>query len=160
MRDTVPRDEWIAELREWIGTPFRHQGRTKGVGADCVGMVASVARDMDLPAAEAARFVAYGRMPHKELFSDMAADYMDQLPYNRLQPIQDQAKPGDVIFFWIDTRDMPRHVGVYTGLNDEGFPMMIHAHAKSPRAVVEMPINAGYWQNRIVSIWTFPFFED
>lgn len=29
----------IAEARSWIGTPYHHKGRVKGVGVDCGGMV-------------------------------------------------------------------------------------------------------------------------
>lgn len=147
-------------LRSYVGTKFKHQGRQRGVGVDCIGLAASAARDLELNIGDAAKFVAYGRAPHRELFSDKAPEYLTQLPYNRLQPVQNQIRPGDILFFWIDTRDLPRHVGIYTGLNKAGFPMMIHAHAKQPRAVVEMPIHGGYWQQRIVSIWTLPIFED
>lgn len=32
-----------AEAQQWIGTPFRWQGRIKGVGCDCKGLLAGVA---------------------------------------------------------------------------------------------------------------------
>ena len=34
----------IDEAREWIGTPFVHQGRTKGQACDCLGLVIAVAK--------------------------------------------------------------------------------------------------------------------
>lgn len=160
MTSTVTRDEWIAELRTYIGTRFQHQGRRKGVGVDCIGLVASAARDLEIDAGKAASFVAYGRAPHDSLFDKLAPEYLEERPYNRLQALDKQAKPGDVIFFWIDKSGLPRHVGVYTGKNAEGFDMMIHAYAKQPRAVVEMPIFNGYWQNRILSVWKLPIFGD
>lgn len=36
--------EVIAEARGWIGTPYRHQGRRKGVGCDCLGLLIGVWR--------------------------------------------------------------------------------------------------------------------
>ncbi|MFZ1680734.1 MAG: peptidase P60, partial [Rhizobiaceae bacterium] len=29
----------VAEAERWIGTPYRHQGSTRGVGCDCLGLV-------------------------------------------------------------------------------------------------------------------------
>ncbi len=36
------------EARTWLGTPYIHQGRSKGVGVDCLGVIVRVARDLDL----------------------------------------------------------------------------------------------------------------
>ena len=33
-----------AEARDWRGTPYRHQGRRKGGGCDCIGLVLGVWR--------------------------------------------------------------------------------------------------------------------
>lgn len=32
----------VAEALSWVGTPYRHQGRLKGVGCDCLGLVLGV----------------------------------------------------------------------------------------------------------------------
>jgi NlpC/P60 family putative phage cell wall peptidase len=32
--------------KEWLGTPFRQGASVKGVGADCVGLIEGIARDM------------------------------------------------------------------------------------------------------------------
>ena len=45
---TTPRAHIIAQAREWLGTPFHHQARVKGVGADCAGLVIGVARALDI----------------------------------------------------------------------------------------------------------------
>ena len=44
-------DEFIAKLREYIGTPFVHQGRVKGRhgGVDCTGLVVCAAEELDIP---------------------------------------------------------------------------------------------------------------
>lgn len=34
----------VAEAERWIGTPYRHQGSTRGVGCDCLGLVLGIAR--------------------------------------------------------------------------------------------------------------------
>src|SRR5882672_3865378 len=33
------QDQIVKEARTWIGTPFRHQGRIKGLGVDCANMI-------------------------------------------------------------------------------------------------------------------------
>jgi hypothetical protein len=33
----VTREQIVAEVRGWVGTPVRHQGQRKGVAADCKG---------------------------------------------------------------------------------------------------------------------------
>ena len=37
------RLEVAAEARRWLATPFAHQGRTRGLGCDCGGLVGGVA---------------------------------------------------------------------------------------------------------------------
>jgi len=47
----VTRAEIIAEARTWLKTPWRHQGRLKGIACDCVGHIVCVpARVGHLPA--------------------------------------------------------------------------------------------------------------
>ena len=36
-------DDVVKEARTWIGTPFVHQGRTKGLACDCLGLMIGVA---------------------------------------------------------------------------------------------------------------------
>lgn len=43
------RDSVIAAARFWLGTPFRHQGRVRGVGVDCGGLVVMAARAAGCP---------------------------------------------------------------------------------------------------------------
>ncbi len=36
----------VAAARNWLGTPYRHQASVKGVGADCLGLVRGVWREV------------------------------------------------------------------------------------------------------------------
>ena len=40
----ISRSLIVAEARDWIGTPYRHQASLKGVGCDCLGLVRGVWR--------------------------------------------------------------------------------------------------------------------
>lgn len=35
----MTRQQWVDEVRSWVGTPFRWQGRVKGDGTDCWGLI-------------------------------------------------------------------------------------------------------------------------
>ena len=43
---TVLRSDIIAAARGWIGTPYQHQASLKHVGADCLGLVRGVWREV------------------------------------------------------------------------------------------------------------------
>lgn len=154
------RELWLETLRSYKDTPYRHQGRTKHVGLDCVGLIVCAGDESGLlPSDMLSDIVGYHRTPDDRLFEKKGNQYLRPLPYNRLQPLSKQMQPGDIIFFWIEKRGYPRHIGVYTGLDDDGYMRMIHTYAKQPRIVTEMRINSNYWVPRIHSIWTLPTLE-
>ena len=57
----------IQTARGWIWTRWQHQASVRGVGTDCIGLIAGVARELGLK--EAAEFYSigelhtYGRQP-------------------------------------------------------------------------------------------------
>lgn len=58
----------VAEARSWIGTPFAHQGRKKGQGVDCLGLLIGVAAALRLRGCDGKLLVsrdslAYGHYP-------------------------------------------------------------------------------------------------
>jgi cell wall-associated NlpC family hydrolase len=42
----------LAEARQWLGTPYRHQASTRGVACDCLGLVRGVWRALHGPEPE------------------------------------------------------------------------------------------------------------
>ncbi|KQZ94203.1 peptidase P60 [Mesorhizobium sp. Root157] len=51
-------NQTVAEALSWVGTPYRHQAASKGVGCDCLGLIRGVwrslyGRDLETPAAYA-----------------------------------------------------------------------------------------------------------
>ena len=36
----------VAVAREWLGTPYRHQASVRGEGADCLGLLRGIWRDL------------------------------------------------------------------------------------------------------------------
>lgn len=52
----------VDEARSWVGTPFRHQARIKGLGVDCVGLLVGVGEVLGL---EVYDQTGYGRQPYR-----------------------------------------------------------------------------------------------
>lgn len=50
----------IETARQWIGTPFKHQGRVRGVGVDCAGLAIGISKDLGLPVIDES---GYARSP-------------------------------------------------------------------------------------------------
>lgn len=153
------RKDWLFCLRTYLGVRFLHQGRNRA-GIDCVGLLSAAATDLGYSNEVQANLRDYERAPDSDMFKRRITDFLAPLPYNRLQPLRKQLLPGDVIAFWVDRRGLPRHVAVYTGVNDKGHDTMLHAYAKIHRCVVEQEIESGFWIQRIDSLWRLPMIED
>lgn len=101
----------VESARTWCGTPFRHQGRQKGVGIDCVGLIYMLAKEFDLAdtdetTSKAAPFVRYSRVP---------ADGQMRLFCNTYFKKARQAdlRPADIILMNLAREE--GHVALYTG---------------------------------------------
>jgi cell wall-associated NlpC family hydrolase len=109
------RDEIIAEARTYLNTPFVHQGRVKGVGIDCAGM-------MRLPAIfvgiEIEDVPAYSRSSHSVL-----KPLIEKYCVKVIDP-----KPTDIYLFYY-IHNQPQHMAWVT---DKG---MLHACVKSKKVI-------------------------
>lgn len=110
------REEFLAEARTWIGTPYRHQGRDKN-GVDCVGFPLCVAAKLGIAGAE--QFLAdpdmavYQERPSKFALLRRLQKVCRQIPVSA-------ARPGDLICILV--AGQPQHVAIF----DEGGEI-IHA---------------------------------
>ena len=119
----------VAAARGWLGTPWRHQGRTRG-GMDCLGLVVVVARELGLSERDG---TGYSRRATGRALLDPFREEMDEIPL-------DAVRPGDVVVF--ADRCYPCHVGILS--ERHGALGVIHAHA-SRRQVIE-DAWSGEWQ--------------
>lgn len=108
-------NEIEAEARTWLGTPFHHQGRLKGVGVDCAGVVIGVADSLGL-IPDFTDFTDYARDPDgtMSLILDL---HMDRIPRVHM-------RAGDVLH--VAWSRLPQHVGILTGKGT-----LIHAYGKA-----------------------------
>lgn len=126
----IQRADIVREARLWIGTRYRHQGRVKGVGVDCIGLVGGVASAVGVP--NAAAWAAdremhnYARTPDRMLLLRACDRFFDVVPLPA-------ARSGDVLLFAL--QEQPRHFAI---LVDEHRQRIVHAYALlAARRVVE-----------------------
>lgn len=107
--------EFIAEVRTWIDTPFAHAGRIKGVGVDCVGILAG--------AGKACGIIDYDNVNYSPKTVDSALLVSELSRFSDIVPIKDR-KPGDILLLAI--RGNAQHTGVLTTHNT-----FVHAYASA-----------------------------
>jgi NlpC/P60 family putative phage cell wall peptidase len=119
------RTEVVAAARSWIGTPFAHQARLKGVGVDCIGLVIGVGRELGFCAPDF-DVSGYARNPDGKSLMALSRVHMSQISREAMQP-------GDVVV--VRFGDYPQHFGVLADYKHGGLSI-VHAAMKSG-AVVE-----------------------
>lgn len=124
----------ITEARTWIGTPFHHQGRVKGAGVDCIGLVIGVAHALGLSDFDSTN---YGRIPNPLVMGRGLRDNMIKV---------DTIEPGCVL--WFAFQSAPMHVGIVT---DTG---LIHAYSLAGK-VIETGLDP-QWLERKRGCFRFP----
>lgn len=140
---SISRKLIIAIARTWIGTPYHHQASLKGTGADCIGLVRGIWRE--LIGEEPERLPAYSG----DWAEATGRESMLQAASRHLVPIEPQLiREGDVIVFRLRAEAVAKHVGVVSGLG-----RMIHAQEGAP--VCEVNIGP-WWRRRIAGAFSFP----
>ncbi len=137
------RDDALAIARTWIGTPYHHQASRRGVGADCLGLVRGVWREL------------YGREP--ELPPPYSADWAEATKEetllaaarrNLVEIDKGAAEPGDVLLFRMVAHGPAKHAGILSGGG-----RFIHAY--SGRAVGASALSP-WWRAKLVAAFTWP----
>lgn len=134
----------VAEAMSWIGTPFHPQASVKGVGCDCKGLVAGVAREIGLAEGDSwqAGLADYDiqRVP-VQLLSRGLSEIFDA--------VTGEWQPGDVLLLTISGRE--QHLAIYAGVGPQG-PEMIHCWSRGLKQVVRCPIGS-FWKVSAVYRW-------
>jgi len=133
---TVTREQFVAEARTWLGTPYQHQGRLKGVACDCIGLVICTAQALDLTEFD---IRDYGRRPDGRLRPVMESQ-LEHVPLL-------EAQAADVVLFvWAA---VPLHVGILTAPDH-----VIHAYLPN-RKVIETRLD-DKMRGQIVAAYRVP----
>jgi NlpC/P60 family putative phage cell wall peptidase len=137
----------VAEARDWIGTPYRHQASLKGVGCDCLGLVRGVWRALygDEPEQVPAYSRDWAEATFRETLAEAGARHLIAVPPHACQP-------GDVLLFRWRAGMVAKHAAILSG---DG--TMIHAHDGA--AVAEVAF-APWWRRRLAYAFRFPGTEE
>lgn len=145
---TVTRADIIEAARSFLGTPFVHQARQRGVGVDCVGLLMEAGRACGLPVKD---FTRYSRQPNPRVFLHHFRENFHEIPVG-------DASPGDALaFWWRSSRKfgrLPQHAGLI--VDRMGAPAgagLLHSFTDSGK-VLEVDL-AEPWVSRIHSAWAF-----
>ena len=141
--DYIGREQLIAQARTWLGTPFFHAGREKGIGVDCTGFVIGVASEIGL-------FTCAERNYPHIVPESMTRAYLERY----CTPIpKEAAQIGDLFLFNI--MGHAQHVGFLAARGPEnGAPAawtLLHACGIVGK-VVEHDLTAS-WDRRIDGAW-------
>lgn len=133
------RADIIAEARQWLGTPFHHQGRVRGAGVDCLQLLIGVYSAVGLIAP-----LDVGHYPWDWHFHKSEERY--------LQGIAEYAKkitkplPGDIALFTFG--HCASHAAIVIA-----WPLCIHAY--HGQGVVETDAeNGAELSGRLHSFWS------
>lgn len=137
----------VEAARGWLGTPYLHQASLKGQGADCLGLVRGVWREVvgeepDTPA------------PYSPDWAEVGGDEILLTAAGRwLVPVAlEQARAGDVLLFRMSAGSVVKHCAI---LSDVGEPEWRMIHAYWGRAVVESWVGP-WWRRRLAAVFRLP----
>jgi NlpC/P60 family putative phage cell wall peptidase len=136
-------DEVVRLARSWIGTPYHHQASVRGIGADCLGLVRGVWRELYGADVEAPPPYTrdWAEASGRETMLDAAARHLSPIA-----PADAQA--GDVLIFRLRAGAIAKHAAILTGGST-----MIHAVEGSAAAEVAL---SPWWRRRIAGAFRFP----
>lgn len=135
----VDRPSIVSAARAYLDTPYLHQGRMKGCGVDCAGLLMCVAYDLKI---RDVRVSDYGRQPDSARARSIIEQHMERVRFADIAP-------GDVLSFAI-ANDV-QHYGILTEINPHRF---IHAY-QTVGKVVEQSL-VGPWVRRLRGCYRFP----
>jgi cell wall-associated NlpC family hydrolase len=124
---------FVQAARAWVGTPFVHQGRAKGVGADCGGLVVGAAREAGLCVQDV---TGYGREPHRGM--------LQRILLRQFLVVREPA-PGDLLLMRFAAE--PQHLAILAGSS------IIHAYEHHGRVIEHR--YADVWRARTVAAYRF-----
>jgi NlpC/P60 family putative phage cell wall peptidase len=140
-------DEIVARARAWIGTPYRHQASCRGAGADCLGLLRGVWREVLGAEPEAAPSYTPDWSEPSRSEDMLAAAGRHLAAVERAE-----ARPGDVVVLRMREGSVAKHVG-FLARAPLGHATLIHAY--SGHGVVESPLTPS-WARRIAGVFRFP----
>lgn len=140
-------DRVVVAARGWLGTPYVHQASSKGAGADCLGLIRGIWREVigNEPEAAPAYTADWAECGSQELLLDAASRHLVPVPMDV------PWAPGQVLLFRMRQASIAKHLGIMTDTGAEARFL----HAYTYHGVIESPLTAP-WRTRVVARFRFP----
>lgn len=137
----------VRAARRWLGTPYRHQASLRGVGADCLGLIRGIWRDVvgQEPEAPPAYTPDWAEATGEERLLRAALRHMARVPL-------DEAIAGDMLLFRMLERGPAKHAAILVTDHLEQGTIL---HAYSGHDVCETRLTEP-WRRRLVAAFRFP----
>ena len=135
----LSRKDIISKAREFLGVPYKHQGRTRQ-GCDCGGLIITVMKELGY---EIKDMHGYSKTPDGYTLQKLAREEAIPISINEIVP-------GDFVI--IRFRQNPQHVALVTDHPSGGLGLL-HSY-ESVGKVVEHRLDSK-WCKRIVSAYRF-----
>lgn len=140
----------VEAARGWLGTPYRHQASVRGEGADCLGLIRGVWRELVGPEPECPPPYRpdWAEVGGEETLLAAARRWLSEIPVGR-------AEAGDVVLFRMMPGCPVKHCAILTDMGGPE-PRMIHAYWG--RTVVESWMGS-WWRRRLAAAFRWPVVE-
>ena len=127
----------VAGARKWLGTKWRHRGRSE-FGIDCIGLVVLSVANAGIKMRDR---LDYSRDPFRDGLRREIREHFGE-------PVSDM-RAGDIVLMRWDKDERPAHVGIVADYLYGGLSLI---HSYSLVAVCEHRID-DEWQKRILEVY-------
>jgi len=140
----------LRKAKDWIGTPFLIQGRSKDLGCDCIGLIFGIAGELRAGTLYNSRcqFSQFDQNDY-DIYSDSAR--LNSCIPRHLSRVKDGIEPGHVVLFKVDWRHW--HIGIVSAAAQSNVTAIIHACLRR-NTVVEQNISVSLGR-RVVGCFAF-----
>lgn len=121
----VNREQIKDKFLEYVNTPYRHQGRLKGVGVDCIGLIVCVANELNLFDLKNDS-TNYRMIPDGKFLMLKARENLEQIQINEIET-------GDILVMTFDKE--PQHFAFYYKQNEEEF--IVHSYSQIKKVLIQ-----------------------
>lgn len=137
----------LEAARGWVGTPYRHQASLRGQGADCLGLIRGVWREVVGPEPETLPPYSpdWAEAGGTETLLDAARRWLVEIEV-------EGAQPGDVLLFRMRPDVPVKHCGILSAVGPPE-PKLIHAYWG--RSVIESWMG-DWWLKKRAAAFTWP----
>ncbi|WP_426033494.1 NlpC/P60 family protein [Cypionkella sp. TWP1-2-1b2] len=136
----------VSTARTWIGTPYLHQASVKAAGADCLGLIRGVWREVIC--AEPESIPAYSQDWSEPSGRE---DLMAAARRWLVQKDSSDEAPGDVLLFRMRSDAVAKHLGITAHIG----PTASFIHAYTGHGVIETALSDP-WRRKIAARFEFP----